>query len=95
MNQYVIEQIKKNKEYLQKEYNIKRIGIFGSYARGEESPDSDIDILVEFSRVPDLFKYVAAEMYLESILHKKIDLVEKNSIRAELKNNILQEVQDI
>ena len=95
MDNTIYLKLKEQKKYLKEKYQITNIGIFGSYARGEETDSSDIDILVEFNKVPDLFKYIDAEIYLEKILQKKVDLVEKKSIRKELKERILQEVQYI
>ncbi|MGQ9705623.1 MAG: nucleotidyltransferase family protein [bacterium] len=81
-----------NKEELKKKYNIKEIGIFGSLVRGEQNKRSDIDILVEFYEVPDLLKFIEIERYLEKLLGKKVDLIEKTSVRRELKDIILREV---
>ena len=52
----------------------------------------DVDILVEFQKVPDLFTFIELEIYLERILKKKVDLVEKNGLRPRLKDIILNEV---
>jgi predicted nucleotidyltransferase len=65
---------------------------FGSFARGEETPDSDIDILVEFSEVPGMIDFLKTEEYLETVLKRKIDLVRENAIRPELKGVIMSEV---
>ncbi len=81
-----------HKEELKHKYKIKELGIFGSYARGEEKITSDIDILVEFEEVPDLFTFLELEGYLEELLHTKVDLVRKKALRPELKDNILDEV---
>lgn len=89
------EKIKKIKPVLKKEYHVKEIGIFGSYARGEESSKSDVDVLVDFNRLPDLWRFINLENYLSDILHKKVDLVRKQVIRKELRDNILKEVINI
>ena len=67
------------------------ICVFGSYAFGEDIEDSDIDIFVEFEEVPDLFKFIELERYLEALLQVKVDLVRKKAIRKELKEQILTE----
>jgi len=88
-----INEILKNcRKELYEKYKVKEIGIFGSYARGEQKKRSDVDILVEFDEVPDLFKFIELERYLEKLLKAKVDLVRKNSIRSELKDLILKEV---
>lgn len=83
--------LKKNKEILEKEYNIKKIGIFGSYSRNEENASSDIDILVEFYETPG-WEFYELKDFLEELLGKKVDLVTKNALRIEMKENILSEV---
>ena len=75
-----------------KNYDIKQLGVFGSLVRGENSVNSDIDMIVEYTITPDLLKYIELENHLEKILNTKVDLVIKNSIRPELKSDILREV---
>jgi predicted nucleotidyltransferase len=84
--------LKNCREELHEKYKVKEIGIFGSYARGEQKKRSDVDILVEFDEVPDLFKFIELERYLEKLLKIKVDLVRKKAIRPELKDLILKEV---
>ena len=88
----VEEVLKQHKKDLAEKYRVKEIGVFGSYVRGEQGKRSDVDILVEFEEVPDLFKFIELERYLERILKKKVDLVEKNGLRPRLKDIILNEV---
>lgn len=92
MNTEIIEKLKSIKRELGEKYNLKSIGIFGSYARGEETPESDIDILVEYEITPDLFEMINLEIKLEKYFNKKVDIVEKYSIRKELEQQILSEV---
>ena len=74
-------------------FKITEIGVFGSYARGEQREDSDIDILVEFEKGYKTFdNYMELKFFLEEILTSKIDLVIKTAIRDEIKQNILSEV---
>ncbi|MFH1317662.1 MAG: nucleotidyltransferase family protein [Candidatus Omnitrophota bacterium] len=84
-----------HKEEMQKRYNLKEIGIFGSFARGEQNKTSDIDILVEFQEVPDLLRFIELERYFEDLLKMKVDLVRKFSVRSELKDIILREVVEV
>ena len=80
-----------HKDEIKRKYKVKEIGIFGSFVRGEQRKDSDIDIFVEFEEVPDLFKFIELERYLETLLQVKVDLVRKKAIRKELKEQILTE----
>ena len=72
-------------------YGAKKIAVFGSYARGENRKDSDIDILVELPDGISLFDFVGMKQELEEKLNKKIDLVTYNSISPLLKDIILSE----
>ena len=74
-------------------FKITEIGVFGSYVRGEQREDSDIDVLVEFEKGYKTFdNYMELKFFLEEILTSKIDLVIKTAIRDEIKQNILSEV---
>jgi predicted nucleotidyltransferase len=87
-----IEQILKDqKQYLTEKFFVAKIGIFGSYARNEQSEESDIDILVEFSR-PVGFTFFDLKDYLESLFNKPVDLVTVNALKPPIKEEILNEV---
>jgi predicted nucleotidyltransferase len=73
-------------------YNIKEIGIFGSYLRQEETDESDLDILVEFSRPIGFFKFLELEEYLQQLLGMKVDLVSKKALKPRIGKRILEEV---
>jgi uncharacterized protein len=87
--------LQSKKEKLYSDYRISRLGIFGSVVRGEANNHSDIDILIEYIELPDLLKFIELERKLSRIIGKKVDLVEKNSIRPELLTQILSEVDYI
>mgnify|MGYP001585642499 FL=1 len=72
-----------------KEYHVTRASIFGSYARGEQSKKSDVDILIEIDRGTDLIELIRLRTKLQKIIKRKVDLVEYASIRKELKDSIL------
>ncbi len=85
-----IQEIKKQIIPLLKKKKIIKAGIFGSYARNEQSKSSDIDILVELSESIG-FGFVGIELELEKILNKKVDLLTYNGINPLLKEKILSE----
>ncbi len=76
MNQ-AIELLKKEKEMLADKFGIEELAVFGSVARGNASTESDIDILVTLKN-KTLHNYIALTEYLQSILHRKVDLVIKH-----------------
>ena len=93
------EEIKKKlaemKPLLKEKYKIKEIGIFGSYAKETPKKRSDIDILVDFEEVPDLFTYIEIEEFLSKQLKIKADLVMKSALKPYIGKIILQEVKYI
>jgi uncharacterized protein len=81
-----------NKSILQERYKIRELGIFGSYIRQEQTEESDLDMLVEFSETPSLLKFVNLENYLSDNLEIKVDLVHKSGLKPRLGERILAEV---
>ncbi len=79
--------------YLMNEYGVKEIGVFGSVVRGEQKKNSDVDVLVEFSKPITLFGYADLQRYLEKKLGEKVDLVHKRGLKPIIKDYILKEVQ--
>jgi hypothetical protein len=72
-------------------YGVSIVGIFGSYVRGEQRAESDIDLLAEILRPVSLLELVGAEIYLSEVLGLKVDLVPKRDVRKELLESILVE----
>ncbi|MBI4493812.1 MAG: nucleotidyltransferase family protein [Chloroflexi bacterium] len=73
-------------------YAVKKLGVFGSYVRGQQRKRSDIDILVEFERAPTLFEFVDLQQHLGALLGVKVDLVMKSALRPAIGERILAEV---
>lgn len=74
---------------------VKRLALFGSFARGEARPDSDVDILVELDRTESLFEFAGVKEYLEGILGRSVDLVMRAAVIEELKEYIYREAVDV
>jgi uncharacterized protein len=85
-----LEEIKKKVVPILKEADVKKAALFGSYVRGDNTPKSDIDILVDLPRGKTLLDLIELEDNLEKKLKKKVDVVTYNSIYPSLKNYILQ-----
>lgn len=88
----VIALLKKEKGLLKKKYKVNRIGIFGSYVRGEQESESDTDILIEKEEAIGLLKLANLQNYLSALTGLKVDLVIKKSLRPHIGKNILSEV---
>ena len=73
-----------------REFGIRELALFGSYARGDAGPESDIDFLVEFERV-SFDGYMGLKEFLESLFGKRVDLVIKSAIKTRLRERILAE----
>jgi predicted nucleotidyltransferase len=86
------EVLDKHKEELKRRYGVKEIGIFGSFARGEEKDDSDVDILVEFDGPIGFFKFLELEEFLSNLIGRKVDLVSKKALKPHIGKHILEEV---
>ena len=89
--QEIITTLKEIKPFLSKEFAVKEIGLFGSFSSETNLEESDIDLLVELER-PIGWKFFSLELFLENKFGRKIDLVTKNALKKQLKENILKEV---
>ena len=76
-------------------YHINRLGIFGSYVRGEQHASSDLDVLIEYDEPPTLLALIELEYVLSELMGMNVDVVTTTGIKPHLKDRILQEVNDI
>ena len=72
-------------------YGVKSLALFGSVARGEARPDSDVDLLVEFDRPVGLFGLVALQLRLEELLGYPVDIGTWDSLKASIRSNVMKE----
>lgn len=89
LSQYILDLLK---QYAIK-YKMTFMGIFGSFARHEESFESDLDLLVDFSETPSLISIIQMEQEISQAINIKIDLITKNSLNIHIKKNVLAEIQ--
>lgn len=87
----IIFKLNELKPMLLEEYNVKKIGLFGSFADNTQTEQSDIDILVELEK-PIGWKFFSLELYLEKIFNRKIDLVTKEALKDQVREIILNKV---
>ena len=89
----VLEILKKHEADIRRKYQVKKIGVFGSFARGEGKEGSDIDVLIEFEDGHKTFdNYMDLKYFLEDLFSRKVDLVTVKALKPQLKDIILQEV---
>lgn len=81
----------KHKTALKERFNVRRIGIFGSYVRGTETRTSDIDILVDLYE-PIGWEFIDLKEFLEKVLGMNVDLVTTKALKPQLRDVILREV---
>lgn len=88
----VLQKLKENKEWLFKKYPIKSLALFGSRSREDFREDSDVDVLVEFSK-PDAEAFINLSYEIERIVNKKVDLVSKGGVKKRFIQYIEKDLQ--
>lgn len=82
------------KPVLTEKFHVSSIGYFGSYSTGQQNEQSDLDLLVEFSE-PVGWEFFTLERFLEQTMGLRVDLVTRNSLKEQIKDSILKQVQYI
>jgi hypothetical protein len=83
------------KPTLKRRFKVETIDIFGSYARGEQTDRSDVDILVTYGEGADLLLAAALKRYLRRKLHVKVDVVSKNYLNPLIRDEVLAEAVSV
>ncbi len=89
---FILDFLSSHKEELAQKYGVTKIGLFGSYARGDEREDSDIDIAVEIDSANKFRSFFNLKYFLEDHLHKKIDLGIESTLKPIAKKYIEKEI---
>ena len=86
-----------SKEILEaaRRHGARRVRVFGSYARGQQRPDSDIDLLVELEPGRDLFDLVELKQELEERLHRRVDVLTEQSLSPYIRDEVLREARPL
>jgi predicted nucleotidyltransferase len=84
-------QLEALKPYLRRRFKVETIDIFGSYARGEQTEKSDLDILVTYGEMVDLLMVAELRGYLRRKLHFKVDVISKKYLNEYIKDQVLIE----
>ncbi len=88
----IIATLKNAREDLYKRFLVRKIGIFGSVARNEQTDASDIDLLVEFAAPVGWVTFMRLETYLSEKLGSKVDLVTPGSLKPAIRHEVLEQV---
>ncbi len=88
----VIRKLNQKRADLRERYSVKSLALFGSVARDEATPASDVDLLVEFNRPVGLFGLFALQDYLEGLLGCPVDLGTTDSLKPRIRARVLQEM---
>ncbi len=83
--------LKKHRNEIITKYHVKRIGIFGSYAKGQQKEESDIDVLVEFQK-PTFDNFMELSFFLEDLFGKEVDLLTPKSLSPYMRPSVEKEV---
>jgi predicted nucleotidyltransferase len=89
---HLLEILRQRLPELTERYRVKSLGVFGSYLRQEQRPDSDLDLLVAFDEPPSLLTFIELETYLADLLGVKVDLVMQSALKPRIGERILSEV---
>lgn len=90
--QDILVSLKNLKREVAKEYSVKKLGVFGSVARNEQTVKSDIDLLVEFSKPVGFVTFMRLENFLTERLGEHVDLVTPDSLKPVIRQDVLSEV---
>lgn len=85
LKDFVIQLLKRHLQDLKLRFHVASLSIFGSVARGEEKPDSDLDVLVTFDGPSTFDGYMDLKFFLEDLLKRKVDLVKEKGVSPRLK----------
>jgi hypothetical protein len=89
----IIDIIRQTRPEIEARYGVKRLGLFGSFVRGQAGRRSDIDILVSFRRDIDLFEFLDLKDFLQKRLDHKVDLVMESALKPAIGKRIRAEVE--
>jgi predicted nucleotidyltransferase len=89
LNLKTISELLKQHQAELRQRGVKSLAVFGSVARSEATPSSDIDLLVEFDRPVGLFEFIRLKLFLENLTNCRVDLVTPDAIRPAMRASIL------
>jgi predicted nucleotidyltransferase len=91
----LIDILRQQKPTLAERYGVETLEVFGSYVRGEQKGNSDLDVLVTFREAPSLLTFIGMENYLSDVLGVKVDLVMKDTLKPAIGQHVLREAMAV
>jgi uncharacterized protein len=88
----VMSTLKREHPFLLREYGARKLAVFGSFAKGTQNKNSDIDIIIEFEK-PVGFKFIELSEYLEKALHRKVDIITEEGLKSIRNPEISREIR--
>lgn len=90
----IFRKLQSETELFRQRFGVRSLGVFGSWARGEATPTSDVDILVDFEK-PTFDQYMELKFHLEDLLQLRVDLVLRSNLKPALRDRVLGEVREV
>jgi predicted nucleotidyltransferase len=91
IDKMIIEKFNDHKVALCEKFNVESLSVFGSFSKGTEGLDSDLDILVRYKKTPSFFAFLDLKQQLEEITGRQVDLVTEGALKTQLRDEILRE----
>ena len=91
----VLRLLRGHKTAFARRFGVIEMALYGSFARDEGGPDSDVDILVRFDAPPDWKRYFGAQAYLEDVLGLPVDMATRQELRDEIRPHVEREAVDV
>ena len=80
---------------LRRDFGVRSLELFGSYVRGEQRKNSDVDLLVNYDEEPGFYRFIELRLYLSDLLGVKVDLVEPEGLKREIAGAVLAEAVNV
>ena len=80
----ILDVLRGNRERIREEFHAEVVGLFGSYARGDQREDSDVDVLVEFDDTANFLHLTGLGFFLEELLQRKVDIASRRALRPRM-----------
>ena len=84
----VLDLLRQHKPILKERFGVSEISLYGSFARDEGTEESDIDVVVKFGREPNWRRYFGAQVYLEDVFGRNVDMARRHELRKEILSNV-------